>query len=137
MIKTENKELIMGFRISKDDKLKINKKAKEYHMKVSEFIYKAVKEKIELDKLSDNEEKLYKMIKQGLNETLEPYFKKLITIENKINFNTKILLKQQDIFMYHVRVPQTEEELSFDKKDHVITKVAKKMIEKQENDNDE
>ena len=50
---------------------------------------------------------------------------------------TLILLKQQDIFMYHVRVPQTEEELSFDKKDHVITKVAKKMIEKQENDNDE
>ena len=48
--------------------------------------------------------------------------------QNKIEFNTRWLLKQQDIFMQHLKVPQTKEELNVSIISHPITEKAQELV---------
>ena len=47
---------------------------------------------------------------------------------NRSDFNTRWLLKQQDIFMQHLKVPQTMEDLNFSSIEHPILTKAIKII---------
>lgn len=100
-------------------------------MKTSEYICKAIDEKMQLDKLTDSQSKLTDIIDIGFKKSFEPYFKQLMLVQNRIDFTTKVLLKQQDIFMYYVKVPQTEEELILSVVPHPITEKAEKVILKE------
>ena len=47
---------------------------------------------------------------------------------NRSDFNTRWLLKQQDIFMNHLKVPNNIEELNVPVIDHAITEKAKDLV---------
>src|SRR5574344_1738374 len=89
-------------RVTDDEKKEINLISDKYKMNISQFVYTAVREKIET--------------------------KQLRVVLNRVEFNTRWLLKQQDIFMQHLKVPQTKDELHLSIIDHPITEVAHEEI---------
>ena len=56
------------------------------------------------------------------------FFKQLLVVLNRIDFNSRWAIKQQDIFMQHLKVPQTKEELNLSIIDHPITEIAHEKV---------
>ena len=102
--------------------------AEKCNMKTSEFIYQAVKEKMQTNKLTDSQSQFLNLFDVAFKKSFEPYFKQLVLIQNRIEFNTRLLLKQQDIFMQHLKVPQTKEELNVSIIEHPITEKAEELV---------
>lgn len=97
-------------------------------MTASEFVYTAVMEKMNTNKLSDSQSHFFNLFDIAFKNSFEFYFKQLTVILNRIDFNTRWLLKQQDIFMQHLKVPNVEEELNVSVIDHAITEKAKELV---------
>lgn len=97
-------------------------------MKPSEFISKAVNEKMNTDKISDSQSQFFNLFDMAFKKSFEAYFKQLLVILNRTEFNTRWLLKQQDIFMQQLKVPQTMEDLTFSIINHPITEKSKDII---------
>ncbi len=97
-------------------------------MNSSEFIHNAVSEKMNLDKISDSQSQFFSLFDMAFKKSFETYFKQLLVILNRTEFNTRWLLKQQDIFMQQLKVPQTMEDLSFSIIEHPITEKAKGLV---------
>ena len=100
-------------------------------MNTSEFIHQAVREKMQTDKLVDSQSKLIDVFDVALKKSFDPYFKKLMLVQNQVDFNTRWLLKQQDIFMQHLKIPQTKDELNFSIIPHPITDKAEQLVIKE------
>lgn len=101
-------------------KKKILLEADKYSMSTSEYVVSAVKEKMQVDKINDSQSKFLKLFDVAFQKAFDPYFKRIMVINNRIEFNTRWQLKQQDIFMQHLKVPQTKEDLNnFDKMSYV------------------
>lgn len=115
-------------RVSEDEKKEIGVFADKLKMNTSEFVYSAIKDKMEIDKLSDSQSQFLNLFDTAFKRTYDPYQKYLIVILNRIEFNTRWLLKQRDIFMQHLKVPQTKEELNISFLNHPITDVAQDLI---------
>ena len=116
------------FRVDPNEKEEINLLADKNKMNVSEFVYQAIKEKMQTDKLTDSQAKLLNIFDVGLKKSFDMYFKQLMLVMNRIDFNTRWLLKQQDIFMQHLKIPQTKEELIVSVVPHPITEKAEEMV---------
>lgn len=127
MIKITKEERIT-IRISEEDKNEISLLSKKYKMKISQFVYQAVKDKMEIDKLSDSQSQFLNLFDIAFKKSYEQYFKQLMIVLNRIDFNTKWLLKQQDIFMQHLKIPQTKEELLTSILPHPITEKAEELV---------
>lgn len=97
-------------------------------MNISEFIYQAVKEKMQTNKLNDSQSQFLNLFDVAFKKSFDSFFKQLMLVQNRIEFNTRWLLKQQDIFMQHLKVPQTKEELNVSIIPHPITEKAEEMI---------
>jgi hypothetical protein len=97
-------------------------------MNTSEFVYQAVKEKMQTTKLNDSQSQFINLFDVAFKKSFEPYFKQIMLVQNKIEFNTRWLLKQQDIFMQHLKVPQTKEELNVSIIPHPITEKAQELV---------
>lgn len=97
-------------------------------MNMSEFIHQAVIEKMQTDKLVDSQSKLVNIFEVGLKKSFDPYFKQLMLVQNRIEFNSRWLLKQQDIFMQHLKVPQKKEDLIVSVVPHPITEKAEELV---------
>lgn len=97
-------------------------------MTPSEFIYTAVHEKMNIDKISDSQSQFFSLFDMAFKKSFESYFKQLLVVLNRTEFNTRWLLKQQDIFMQQLKVPQTMEDLTFSIIDHPITEKSKDII---------
>ena len=102
--------------------------AEKLGMNSSEFIHNAVSEKMNLDKISDSHSQFFNLFDMAFKKSFENYFKQLLVILNRTEFNTRWLLKQQDIFMQQLKVPQTMEGLSFSIIEHPITEKAKDLV---------
>lgn len=101
-------------------KKKISLEADKYSMSTSEYVISAIKEKMQVDKINDSQSKFLKLFDVAFQKAFDPYFKRIMVINNRIEFNTRWQLKQQDIFMQHLKVPQTKEDLNnFDKMSYV------------------
>ncbi len=97
-------------------------------MTPSEFIHTAVNEKMNTDKISDSQSQFFNLFDMAFKRAFESYFKQLLVILNRTEFNTRWLLKQQDIFMQQLKIPQTMEDLTFSIIDHPITEKSKDVI---------
>lgn len=102
--------------------------ASKLGMTPSEFIYTAVHEKMNIDKISDSQSQFFSLFDMAFKKSFESYFKQLLVVLNRTEFNTRWLLKQQDIFMQQLKVPQTMEDLTFSIIDHPITEKSKDII---------
>lgn len=101
----------LSIRVTEEEK-KISLEADKYSMSTSEYVVSAVKEKMQVDKINDSQSKFLKLFDVAFQKAFDPYFKRIMVINNRIEFNTRWQLKQQDIFMQHLKVPQTKEDLN-------------------------
>src|SRR5574344_2146047 len=115
-------------RVTDDEKKEINLISDKYKMNISQFVYTAVREKLETEKLSESQERFISLFDVAYKKSSDPNFKQLMVVLNRVEFNTRWLLKQQDIFMQHLKVPQTKDELHLSIIDHPITEVAHEEI---------
>lgn len=115
-------------RVTDDEKKEINLISDKYKMNISQFVYTAVREKIETEKLSESQERFISLFDVAYKKSSDPNFKQLMVVLNRVEFNTRWLLKQKDIFMQHLKVPQTKDELHLSIIDHPITEVAHEEI---------
>ncbi len=118
----------LSIRVSEDEKKEIILKAEKYKMSTSEYIVSAIKDKMEVEKISESQSKFLKLFDVAFQKAFESYFKRLMVLNNKIEFNTKWLLKQQDIFMQHLKIPQTKEDLKISILPHPITEIAEEKV---------
>ena len=102
--------------------------AKKNDMNASEFVYMAVMEKMNINKINDGQSQFFNLYDMAFKKSYESYFKQLILILNRIEFNTRWLLKQQDIFMQHLKVPNNIEELNVSVIDHAIKEKSKEIV---------
>lgn len=115
-------------RVSEEEKKEINLVAEKLKMNTSEYIYSAIKNRMEIDKLNDSQSQFLKLFDVAFKRSYEPFQKHLLVILNRIEFNTRWILKQQDIFMQHLKVPQTKDELNISFLNHPITDVAQDLV---------
>lgn len=97
-------------------------------MNVSEFVYQAVLEKMQSTKLNDSQKQFVDLFDVAFKKSYDLYFKQLMVVLNRIDFNNRWSLKQQDIFMQHLKVPQTKEELNVSIIPHPITERAQELV---------
>ena len=115
-------------RVTENEKKEISVEADKLKMNTSEYVYSAIKDKMQIDKLNDSQGQFLNLFDTSFKRSYEPFQKHLLVILNRIEFNTRWLLKQQDIFMQHLKVPQTKEELNVSFLNHPITDVAQDLI---------
>ena len=115
-------------RVTEDEKKEISVVADKLKMNTSEYVYSAIMDKIQVDKLNDSQGQFLNLFDTSFKRSYEPFQKHLLVILNRIEFNTRWLLKQQDIFMQHLKVPQTKDELNVSFLNHPITDVAQDLI---------
>lgn len=115
-------------RVSEDEKKEINVNAEKSNMNTSEYVYNAIMDKMQVDKLNDSQGQFLNLFDTSFKRSYDPYQKHLLVILNRIEFNTRWLLKQQDIFMQHLKVPQTKDDLNVSFLNHPITDVAQDLV---------
>ena len=118
----------LSIRVTEEEKKEICLEADKYSMSTSEYVVSAVKEKMEIDKIKDSQSKFLKLFDVAFQKAFDPYFKRIMVINNRIEFNTRWQLKQQDIFMQHLKVPQNKEDLNISIIPHPITEVAEEQV---------
>lgn len=115
-------------RVSEEEKKEISMCANKYKMNTSEFVIRATKEKMADEKLTDSQEQFLSIFDIAFKKSFDPFFKQLMVVLNRNEFNSRWSIKQQDIFMQHLKVPQTKEELNLSIIDHPITEVAYEKV---------
>ena len=117
----------ISVRVTEDEKKEIIVNAEKLNMNTSEYVY-AVMDKMQIDKLSDSQGQFLNLFDTSFRRSYDPYQKHLLVILNRIEFNTRWILKQQDIFMQHLKVPQTKDDLNVSFLNHPITDVAHDLV---------
>ena len=115
-------------RVTEEEKKEIDVYAEKENMNRSEYVHSAVIEKMQMNKLGDSQGQFIKVFNTSFKKSYDPYQKHLLVILNRIEFNTRWLLKQQDIFMQHLKVPQTKEDLNISFLNHPITDVSQDIV---------
>lgn len=115
-------------RVTEEEKKEINVLAEKSKMNTSEYVYSAIIDKMQVEKLSDSQSQFLNLFDTAFKRSYDPFQKHLLVILNRIEFNTRWLLKQQDIFMQHLKVPQTKDELNVSFLNHPITDVAQNLV---------
>ena len=140
-----SKQERITFRLDEKEKEEILLYSKKLNISVSDYVYQSVIERMKGNKLSDSQSALVEVLDVGVRKSLDYYFKQLMVSLNRIDFNVKWLLKQQDIFMQQLKIPQTKEELSIsfiphpimEKSQEIVLKdIRKKTSDKMEFDNE-
>ena len=115
-------------RVTEDEKKEISVLAEKSKMNTSEYVYSAIIDKMQVEKLSDSQSQFLSLFDTAFKRSYDSFQKHLLVILNRIEFNTRWLLKQQDIFMQHLKVPQTKDELNVSFLNHPITDVAQDLV---------
>lgn len=97
-------------------------------MNSSEFVHLAVTEKMQTDKLNDSQTQFVNLFNLAFKTSYNEFHKQIMVVLNRTEFNTKWILKQNDIFMQHLKIPQTKAGLSFTSIGHPITEKAEELV---------
>ena len=122
------KEERITIRVTPEDKKEIELLAEKYKMNISRFVYSTIKEKKETNKLTDSQEQFMELFDIAFKKSFDSFFKQLMVVINRIEFNSRWSIKQTDIFMNQLKIPQTEDELSLSIIDHPVTEVAHREV---------
>ena len=122
------KEDRITIRVTPEDKKEIELLADKHKMNISRFIYSTIKEKMEIDKLNDSQEQFMQLFDIAFKKSFDAFFKQLMVVINRIEFNSRWSIKQTDIFMNQLKIPQTEDELSLSIINHPVTEVAHRVV---------
>ena len=117
------KEDRITIRVTPEDKKEIELLADKHKMNISRFIYSTIKEKMEIDKLNDSQEQFMQLFDIAFKKSFDAFFKQLMVVINRIEFNSRWSIKQTDIFMNQLKI-----ELSLSIIDHPVTEVAHREV---------
>ena len=67
-------------RVSEDEKKEINVLADKLNMNTSEYVYNAIKDKMNSGRLSESDEKIVTLFDKSFTQSYEPYQKHLISV---------------------------------------------------------
>ena len=115
-------------RVTENEKKEISVEADKLKMNTSEYVYSAIKDKMQIGKLNDSQGQFLNLFDTSFKRSYDPYQKHLLVILNRIEFNTRWIIKQQDIFMQHIKVPQTKDDLNVSFLNHPITDIAQELV---------
>lgn len=118
-------------RINEDLKRSVNLLATNNNQSMSEFILEAVKDRVELVSISESQAQFIELFKIAFESSYEKYFKQLMLVLNRNCFNSQWLLKQNDLFYKHLKIPQTRDEIKTSFSPHPITDIAKEILIKE------
>ena len=115
-------------RVTEEEKKELIVLAEKHNMTITEYVNCAVEEKKQIDKLNDSQGQFLNLFDISFKKSYEPFHKHILVVLNRIEFYTRWILKQQDIFMQHLKVPQTKDELNVSFLNHPITDVSHDLV---------
>ena len=68
-------------------------------MNTSEFVYQAVMEKMQTNKLNDSQSQFVNLFDVAFKKSFEPYFKQIMLVQNKIEFNVDGFPDEENMWM--------------------------------------
>ena len=122
---------IITFRASEEFKKKLELLSSKENKSISQFISDCLKERIENEGLTDSQSQFLKLFDIAFKKSYDPYHKQEMIVLNKTNFDSKWLLEIMDLFMKHLKIPQTKEEIKTSFISHPITDIAHDKILKE------
>jgi len=114
----------ISVRVSEELKKKLEILSSKENKTLSLFVYDCLKERVENDGLNDSQGQFLKLFDIAFKKSFEPYHNKEMVVLNKNNINTECLIEVLDLFMKHLKVPQTKDEVKTSFAKHPITEIA-------------
>lgn len=121
----------INIRVPVDFKNALIIEAKKHELGMSEYAYRTLKEKMDLDYLTESQEQFAQTFEIIFKKVYEPYFKRQMVIENKINFFTRWIIRVLNLFLKNVSVPQDKEKVLTSFIDHPILDIANEEVLKE------
>jgi len=118
-------------RASEEFKRKLEILAKKENKSLSLFVHDYLKEKVENEGLNDSQGQFLKLFDVAFKRSYEPFHKQQMLVLNKNNFNGKWLLETINLFMKHLKIPQTKDEVKTSFVDHPIIEIAHEKVLKE------
>lgn len=118
----------ISVRVDDEFKKKLEISANKEHKTLSKFISTTLREKVENDGLNDSQGQFLKLFDLAFIQSFEPFFNRLLVILNKNNFNTEWLLRENDLFYKHLKIPQNKDDLQTSFVMHPISEVTKEKL---------
>lgn len=115
-------------RVTEEEKKEIEIIAEKLRMNTSEYVHKAIIDKMELDKLNDSQGQFLDLFDVAFKRSYEPINKHNLVVLNRTELNTRIIIKALDIFMQHLKVPQNKDDLNISIIPHPIIEVAEEKV---------
>ena len=114
----------IGVRVTDEFKKKIEIIAKKEKKTISQFVYDIIVERIENENLTDSQGQFIKLFDMAFERSFKAYFNKQMLVLNKNNFNSEWIIETIDLFMKHLKIPQTKDEVKTSFVKHPITEIA-------------
>lgn len=118
------KNEILTIRVTPEKKEQIKLNAKNLHQNTSEYILDCVNQKEQLQNINESQQQFLNLFEVAFEKSNDPYYKKIMVLLNKINFNLSWLIKTQSLFMKQLKIPQTREDVLTSFIEHPISTIA-------------
>ena len=125
------KEERITFRVTPTLKEEIILNAKKQNVSLSEYVVSCIKEKKELEDLNDSQGQFLNLFDVAYNKSSSAQFKRQLSILNRLDLNTRVLLKTMDIFMKQLKVPQNRDDVITTFVEHPILTIAQEKVLKE------
>ena len=118
----------LSLRVSQDFKNRLSLVAKENEQNVTEFVINVLEKELEQRNILESQSQFLELFDVAFKRSFDDYFKQLMLVLNKDDFNSQCILKQVDLFMKQLKIPQTREEITIPLFEHPITEISKELV---------
>ena len=118
----------ISLRVSQDFKNRLSLVAKENEQNVTEFVINVLEKELEQRNILESQSQFLELFDVAFKRSFDDYFKQLMLVLNKDDFNSQCILKQVDLFMKQLKIPQTREEITIPLFEHPITEISKELV---------
>ena len=118
----------LSLRVSQDFKNRLSLVAKENEQNVTEFVINVLEKELEQRNILESQSQFLELFDVAFKRSFDDYFKQLMLLLNKYDFNSQCIIKQVDLFMKQLKIPQTREEITIPLFEHPITEISKELV---------
>lgn len=118
----------ISLRVTNDFKNKLSLVAKEEDLSISQYIMSVLEKELERKNLVDSQSQFLELFDVAFKRSIDSYFNQLMLVLNKNNFNTECHLKQTDLFMKQLKIPQNRDDVMIPLFEHPITEISKELV---------
>lgn len=118
----------ISIRVSNEFKTKLTIIAQEENLSISQYIINILEKELERKNLLDSQNQFLELFDVAFKRSIDNYFKQIMLVLNRNNFNTQCQLKQVDLFMKQLKIPQTREDIITPLFEHPITEISKELV---------